>query len=45
MDFLEEIMPDRMIINHCTGSILMSRMLDRFGERFIPGATGMMMPL
>ena len=45
MDFLEEILPDRMIINHCTGSIVMSRMLDRFGERFIPGTTGMMLQL
>jgi len=45
MDFLEEIPPDRMIINHCTGSIVMSRMLDRFQERFTPGMTGLMMQL
>jgi 7,8-dihydropterin-6-yl-methyl-4-(beta-D-ribofuranosyl)aminobenzene 5'-phosphate synthase len=41
MDYLEEILPDRMIINHCTGSVVISRMLDRFGERFIPGQAGL----
>jgi 7,8-dihydropterin-6-yl-methyl-4-(beta-D-ribofuranosyl)aminobenzene 5'-phosphate synthase len=45
MDFLEEILPDKMIINHCTGSIVMSRMLDRFGPRFVPGQTGLAMAL
>jgi len=45
MDFLEEIMPDKMIINHCTGTVVMSRMQDRFGERFLPGTTGLMMAL
>jgi len=45
MDFLDEILPDRMIINHCTGSIVMSRMLDRFGPRFTPGQTGLAMSL
>jgi 7,8-dihydropterin-6-yl-methyl-4-(beta-D-ribofuranosyl)aminobenzene 5'-phosphate synthase len=45
MDFLEEILPDKIIVNHCTGSIVMSRMLDRFQERFTPGMTGLMMQL
>lgn len=41
MDFLEEVLPDRMIVNHCTGTVVMSRMLDRFKDRFIPGQTGL----
>jgi 7,8-dihydropterin-6-yl-methyl-4-(beta-D-ribofuranosyl)aminobenzene 5'-phosphate synthase len=41
MDFLEEVVPDKIIVNHCTGSVVMSRMLDRFGDRFIPGNTGL----
>jgi len=43
MEYLDEVLPDRMVINHCTGSIVMSRMLDRYGERFIPGMTGMVL--
>ena len=45
MDHLEEIAPDRMIFNHCTGSVVMSRMLDRFKSSFIPGATGLVVEL
>jgi 7,8-dihydropterin-6-yl-methyl-4-(beta-D-ribofuranosyl)aminobenzene 5'-phosphate synthase len=41
MDYLEEIAPGKMIFNHCTGSVVMSRMLDRFGGRFVPGNTGL----
>ncbi len=43
MDFLEEVLPDRIVVNHCTGSVVMSRMQDRFKERFLPGATGMVL--
>jgi 7,8-dihydropterin-6-yl-methyl-4-(beta-D-ribofuranosyl)aminobenzene 5'-phosphate synthase len=43
MDFLEEIRPQIMMFNHCTGSVVMSRMQDRFKERFIPGATGILL--
>jgi len=43
MEFLEEISPGRMVFNHCTGSVVMSRMLDRFGGAFIPGQTGLVM--
>jgi len=45
MDHLEEIAPDKMIFNHCTGSVVMSRMLDRFKSSFIPGATGLVTEL
>ncbi len=45
MDFLEEVLPDRIIVNHCTGSVVMSRMLDRFKDRFIPGQTGLITTL
>jgi 7,8-dihydropterin-6-yl-methyl-4-(beta-D-ribofuranosyl)aminobenzene 5'-phosphate synthase len=45
MDHLEELAPDRMIFNHCTGSVVMSRMQDRFKGSFIPGATGLMVEL
>lgn len=43
MDFLEEVLPDKIVVNHCTGSVVMSRMQDRFKERFLPGATGMVL--
>jgi len=45
MDHLEEIAPDKMIFNHCTGSVVMSRMLDRFKSSFIPGVTGLVTEL
>lgn len=45
MDYLEEILPDRMVVNHCTGSVVISRMLDRFGARFIPGQSGLSLEL
>lgn len=41
MDFLEEILPDRIIVTHCTGAVVMSRMMDRFKDRFVPGMTGL----
>jgi len=41
MDFLEEVAPAKIIVNHCTGAVVMSRMMDRFKDRFIPGATGL----
>jgi len=43
MDFIQEALPDRIVVNHCTGSVVMSRMLDRFGGRFTPGNTGLVL--
>lgn len=43
MDYLEEVSPERMVINHCTGAVVVSRMLDRFGPNFMPGQTGMVL--
>ena len=45
IEFLEEVLPDKIIVNHCTGSAVMSRMMDRFKERFIPGCTGLVTSL
>lgn len=45
MDYLDEVMPDKIIINHCTGSVVISRMLDRYPGRFIGGQAGLMMEL
>jgi 7,8-dihydropterin-6-yl-methyl-4-(beta-D-ribofuranosyl)aminobenzene 5'-phosphate synthase len=45
MDFLEEVLPEKIIVNHCTGSVVMSRMLDRFKDRFVPGHTGLVLTL
>jgi metal-dependent hydrolase (beta-lactamase superfamily II) len=43
MEYLDELRPEKMVINHCTGSVVMSRMLDRYGDRFIPGMTGLVL--
>lgn len=45
MKFLDEDPPDRIVVNHCTGSVVISRMLDRYPGRFIPGQAGMMLQL
>jgi 7,8-dihydropterin-6-yl-methyl-4-(beta-D-ribofuranosyl)aminobenzene 5'-phosphate synthase len=45
MEFLDEALPDKMVINHCTGSVVISRMLDRYRERFLPGQAGMVLNL
>ncbi|MFH1149097.1 MAG: MBL fold metallo-hydrolase [Actinomycetota bacterium] len=45
MDYLEEIAPDRIVACHCTGTVVTSRMLDRFGDRFTPGQTGLVITL
>jgi len=39
-DFLDEVLPYKIIANPCTGSVVMSRILDRFKDRFIPCQTG-----
>ncbi len=41
--FLEEVQPAKMVFNHCTGSVVMSRMQERFGAAFVPGASGMVL--
>jgi len=43
LDFLEEILPDRMIFCHCTGQAVMSEMSELFKERVLTGQTGLVM--
>ncbi len=43
MEFLDGLDCGKMIFNHCTGSVVMSRMVDRFPGRFIPGQTGLVL--
>lgn len=37
MNFLEEVLPANMIVNHCTGTAVMARMLERIKDHFVPG--------
>lgn len=41
LDFLEEILPERIIPCHCTGLNATSLMLERFRDRVVPGQTGL----
>ena len=43
MDFLDELDIGKMIFNHCTGIAVISQMMDRFKDRFVPGQTGIVM--
>jgi 7,8-dihydropterin-6-yl-methyl-4-(beta-D-ribofuranosyl)aminobenzene 5'-phosphate synthase len=45
MEFLDGALPEKIVINHCTGSVVVSRMLDRYKERFVPGQAGMVLSL
>lgn len=45
MEYLDRVTPERMVVNHCTGSAVISRMLDRYPGRFIPGQAGMTLQL
>jgi len=45
LDFLEELAPPKMIFNHCTGTLAIARMIERFKDTFIPGQTGLSVTL
>jgi 7,8-dihydropterin-6-yl-methyl-4-(beta-D-ribofuranosyl)aminobenzene 5'-phosphate synthase len=40
IDELESMNPDFIAANHCTGFVMMSKLRERFGSRFIPAFTG-----
>lgn len=41
IDYLDEVLPEKMIFNHCTGIPSAMAMKQHFGDRFIMGETGM----
>lgn len=45
MEFLEEILPDRIVPCHCTGQPVTQLLAQRFKERVIPGQAGMTLAL
>ncbi len=45
LDFLEEILPDRIVPCHCTGLNAAILMMQRFKDRVIPGQAGLSLPL
>ncbi|MBU1669633.1 MAG: MBL fold metallo-hydrolase [Actinobacteria bacterium] len=45
LDFLEEILPERIVPCHCTGMNATIQMVQRLKDRVIPGQTGMMISL
>ena len=40
LDALEELAPELIAANHCTGFAMMARLSERFGQRFIPAFVG-----
>ena len=40
LDALEELAPELIAANHCTGFAMMATLRERFGERFIPAFVG-----
>lgn len=41
LDFLEEILPEKIVPCHCTGLAVIARILERFGDRAVAGQAGM----
>lgn len=41
LDFLEEILPEKIVPCHCTGDKATALMIERFKERIIPGRSGL----
>ncbi|MBU4241498.1 MAG: MBL fold metallo-hydrolase [Actinobacteria bacterium] len=45
LDFLEEVLPEKIVPCHCTGLNATIQMIERFKDRVIPGQTGLSLPL
>jgi 7,8-dihydropterin-6-yl-methyl-4-(beta-D-ribofuranosyl)aminobenzene 5'-phosphate synthase len=45
LDFLEEVLPDKIVPCHCTGLNATIQLVERFKERVIPGQAGLMVSL
>jgi 7,8-dihydropterin-6-yl-methyl-4-(beta-D-ribofuranosyl)aminobenzene 5'-phosphate synthase len=45
LDFLEEVLPERIVPCHCTGLNATIRLLERFKDRVIPGQAGLVLSL
>ncbi len=45
LDFLEEVLPERIVPCHCTGLNATIQLLERFKDRVIPGQAGMALTL
>jgi 7,8-dihydropterin-6-yl-methyl-4-(beta-D-ribofuranosyl)aminobenzene 5'-phosphate synthase len=45
LDFLEEVLPGKMILCHCTGQAVMQEISTRFKDRAVQGQTGLTMNL
>ncbi len=41
LNFLDQLEVRKMIFNHCTGIAVISLLMDRFKDRFVPGHTGL----
>ena len=41
LDFLEEVLPDKIVPCHCTGLGVIAAITDRFKDRAVPGQAGM----
>lgn len=45
LDFLEEILPERIVPCHCTGVNATNKMIERLKDKVLPGQTGLSLPL
>ncbi|MBU4201512.1 MAG: MBL fold metallo-hydrolase [Actinomycetia bacterium] len=45
LDFVEEVLPEKIIPCHCTGMNATIQMVQRFKDRVIPGQAGLTLPL
>jgi 7,8-dihydropterin-6-yl-methyl-4-(beta-D-ribofuranosyl)aminobenzene 5'-phosphate synthase len=43
MEFLEEADVEKMVFSHCTGTVAISKLMDRFPGRMVPGQSGLCM--
>jgi 7,8-dihydropterin-6-yl-methyl-4-(beta-D-ribofuranosyl)aminobenzene 5'-phosphate synthase len=45
LDFLEEVLPDRIVPCHCTGLNATVQLVERFKDRVVPGQAGLVLSL
>jgi 7,8-dihydropterin-6-yl-methyl-4-(beta-D-ribofuranosyl)aminobenzene 5'-phosphate synthase len=45
MEFLQEAEVEKMVFSHCTGTVAISRLMDRFPGRMVPGQSGLYLEL